>query len=121
MKSNSTGRWQKLAMASARDAHKNNFHSRRGIWYFEDLDVLCLYNNHPYTAGPVFREKELMELRRRLREAGIRELAYGTWPKQGPDRGYSYAMIIDTHRGMEALLSRWQGEVTWAVLQQIGD
>jgi hypothetical protein len=89
--------WAKLARACAKDAHENYFPSRRGIWYFADVDKLCIYNNNPYAGHPQLRDEETAAIREWLAAKGIRELAYATYP----DAGYTYAIIIDASEDME--------------------
>jgi hypothetical protein len=92
--------WAQFALVCAGDAHENHFPSRRGTWYITDLDVVVLYSNNPYVAGPTLRDEELAEFRERLRADGINELAYATYP----DDGYTYAMVLDARRDKQALL-----------------
>ena len=89
--------WELLAQVSARDACENNFSSRRGIYYYEDADVLCVYNNNPYAENPSLRDIETKKFRGWLKQQGIKELAYATYPKTGDDAGYTYAMLLDVH------------------------
>lgn len=88
--------WKDLAQKFAMDANENHFSSRRGIWFIEDKGVLCIYNNNPYEGFPDQRDKEVAAFRERLKEAGIKELAYATYPFDGDEYpGYTYAQIID--------------------------
>jgi HNH endonuclease len=65
--------------------------------------AFCLFNNRPYkkpgygnTMDHARRDRETNMFRRRLTEAGIVELGYGTYPPAGEDSaGYTYAMLID--------------------------
>jgi hypothetical protein len=61
----------------------------------EDVDKLCLYNNHPYARYPERRDEETAAFRRWLKANGIKELAYATYPETGVDAGATYAMIVD--------------------------
>lgn len=88
-------KWYHLARAAAADAGENYFPSRRGIWHFEDVDKLCIYNNNPYANDPERRDKETATFRDWLKSNGIKELAYATYPLTGEDAGYTYAMILD--------------------------
>ena len=90
-----------LARASARDAHIKHFSSRRGVWYFEDADLLVLYNNNPHE----HRDEELAALRDILVGHGIKELAFATYPRKGKDAGYTYAMVVDASRDREELVA----------------
>jgi hypothetical protein len=92
--SSDPNRWTAIAQCCAGDAHENHFESRRGIWHIQDLDVLCLYNNHPYGENFSGRDKATDLFRVWLKQQGIDELAYATYPKEGADAGYTYAMLI---------------------------
>lgn len=93
--------WQLCANDCARYANVENFSSRRGTYPFvpsfdeHGESVLCIYNNNPYASDPLLREDETNKFRQLLREEGIKEIAYATYPKSGEDAGYSYAMFID--------------------------
>jgi hypothetical protein len=93
-----TVNWHKWAELCAKDAFDNYFPSRRGIWYFEDLDVLVFYDNNPYDNDPLYmrRMDELCQYRHALNEAGLEELGFGT-----TEDGYSYALVIDAGRDRE--------------------
>ena len=106
--------WAAFAAACARDAHLMWFSSRRGVWYFEDCDVLVLYNNHPYK-HPTLRAEELAEFRGRLRADGIEELAYATYP----DDGYTYALVVDAGRDRERHLAAIMREITLKSLDRL--
>jgi len=86
--------WQEVADELAERAGDELFHSHRGVYFVEDRDVLCLYNNHPYK-NPDLRPREVRKLRQGLKRLGIPVLAYGESPKTGEDAGYTYAMILD--------------------------
>lgn len=100
--------WAEFAACCAHHAHTNWFASRRGSWYFEDLDVVVLYNNNPYAGHPTLRDEELAEFRERLRAEGIKELAYATYP----ECGYSYALVVDAGRDRETFLGDLMLEIT---------
>jgi len=89
--------WRRFAKGCAASAHEDHFASRRGVWYYEDLDVLVLYDNNPYADRPQRRGEELAEFRGRLRAAGVEELAYATYPEDG----YTYALVMDAGRDRE--------------------
>jgi len=95
--------WQRLAYHLAADANENNFPSRWGVWYFEDVDVLCFYDNNPNG----FRDNVIAEFRKQLGAAKIKELAFATYPPVGEqDAGYTCAMIVDASRDQaEALFN----------------
>ncbi len=105
--------WQALALGCARDAHENNFPSRRGVYGFSDANALCLYNNNPWAHDSALRDLETAEFRQRLAEAGIPKLAYATYPPPGEEgAGYTYAMII----GAGADRVAWVKETMYAIL-----
>ena len=104
-----------IAEVYAFHAHKNHFSSHRGVWYLEDKDVVVAFNNHPYSAGPSFREKELAEFRKRLAAAGLKELGFGTYP-QG---GYTYAMVIDAPRHQTEFISDVMAELADATCMEL--
>jgi hypothetical protein len=97
--------WYKLARHEAQVNHDSNFPSRRGIYHFEDLDVLLVYNNNPWADDPERRERETTAFREVLEKNGIKELAYATYPLTGADAGYSYAMVIDASHDRERFLA----------------
>ena len=84
--------WQGIADEYAHDAHAKRFEAKRGVWFLDDLEVLCVYNNNPYPG----RDTETAELCRRLKEAGIEMLAYSLYPPEGAERaGYTSVMLLD--------------------------
>jgi hypothetical protein len=104
--------WNRLAKMCASDAHEHHFPSRRGIWHVEDLDVLVIYNNNPYSEGPHLRDEEVAKIRLWLQAAGIEELAYATYPEDG----YTFAMVI---RAGEDQLGRVADAVTEITLKTL--
>jgi transcriptional regulator with XRE-family HTH domain len=104
--------WKAFAHGAAKDAHENHFPSRRGVWHFEDLDVLVLYNNNPYAKFPTIRDEETAEFRRRLAAEGIKELAYSTYPVGGESDGYTYAMVIDASQDRQ----NWVADTMFEIL-----
>jgi transcriptional regulator with XRE-family HTH domain len=107
--------WANLAKFLAEDAHENHFSSRRGVWHIEAVDVLCFYNNNPYASFPERRDQEVAEFRKRLKAAGIKELAYATYggetctpPVPG---GYTFAMIVDAGQDRQQELVDWWHEI----------
>jgi hypothetical protein len=94
--------WDAFAQKCAEDAHENHFPSRRGVWHFEDLDVLVFYNNNPYAKFPNARDEETAEFRAALKARGIEELAYAAYPPPEDDHpGYTYAMVVNASRDRE--------------------
>jgi transcriptional regulator with XRE-family HTH domain len=108
--------WKNFASFTAEDAYENHFPSRRGVWYFEYLDVLVLYNNNPYANFPTLRDEETAEFRRRLAAEGIKELAYATYPVGGESDGYTYAMVIDAGQDRE----KWVADTMYEILEESG-
>ena len=128
-------RWHVIALGCAKDAHENHFSSRRGVWHFEDLDVLVLYNNNPYAKLPNLRDEETAEFRRRLAAEGIQELGYATYPppSETDDQeaeqfsrkmaakgiktivhkggGYTYALVIKAGRDREDWVVQTMNEI----------
>jgi hypothetical protein len=88
----------KLARLAARDAHTNLFESHRGVYEVEGpvlaRPTVVYYNNHPYEGSPTRREEETAKLMEALKEAGIEELAYATYPVSGEQAGYTFAMVL---------------------------
>jgi hypothetical protein len=94
-----TRNWKRFALILAQDAFENHFSFRRGVWFCEDIDVLAVYNNNPYANYPELRDEETAKFRTAMEKAGIKVLAYATYPPEGKeDAGYSYAMILDASR-----------------------
>ena len=96
--------WNALARALAMDAHEDNFHVHWGYWDLEDTGQSCVYNNR---GDSEMRRKHLAEFRRRMEAEGIRELAFASYPEQGEDAGFTFAMILDC--GPEGLT--WAADV----------
>jgi hypothetical protein len=104
--------WQEFARKCAADAHENHFGDRRGARYLEDTDVLCFFNNNPYASGTNRRDQEVAGFRDRMKAAGIKELAYATWPPAGRESaGYTFAMIVDASRDQQDRLDNWWMEL----------
>jgi len=103
-----------LACDLAREAHEDNFGSRRGIGFFEDVpNTLYLYDNNPYKGAPGQREAEHRELRECLARKGILVAGtarYPTWGTENGDVGeYTIATVFiapDEH-GLAALQDEW--------------
>lgn len=90
------GEWKTLARSLAADAFNNCFSTRRGVWFVEDMGVLCLFNNNPYAKHPTLRDRETEAFRGQMKNAGIKVLAYATYPApDARDAGYTYAMLLD--------------------------
>jgi hypothetical protein len=106
--------WKRLALEAAREAHEDNFSSRCGVWGFEDSDTLVIYNNNPYSDSATRRDTETAAFRAWMKAERMQELAYATYPREGKDAGYSYAMVIrmggdrqdDVVEALDAILAR---------------
>ena len=104
--------WELFPKRCAKDAHENCFSSRCGSWYFEDRDVVVIYNNHPYAVYPERRDEELVQFRNWLRAEGIQELSFATYP----ETGYSYAIILDVSKDRETFVVEAMREIMLKVL-----
>jgi hypothetical protein len=87
--------------------------SRRGVYPINGIpaqpsEVLCLYNNNPYGADTGLRDDETARLRTRLDAAGIRELAYATYPAESE---YTYAMLLAVGAEQLPVVREFIGEV----------
>ena len=102
--------WQGFARACAEDAHENHFSSRRGTWYFEDLDVVVLYDNNP-TKDPEMRQAAIMRLRRELAAAEVEQLASAVYPTSGLLYGYTWLTILDASRDREEFIRDLWGNI----------
>jgi transcriptional regulator with XRE-family HTH domain len=97
---------QRLAGNLAEDAHENHFSSRRGLWYLDDVEAVCLYNNNPYAFDDTLRDRETKVLRKKLAAAGYKQLAYQTYPLPGEEgEGYTYALILQAGEDDMAAIS----------------
>lgn len=93
--------WEEIALLEAKEAHKNNFSSRMGIFPLEvspTKEVLVHYNNNPWAGAPERRDQETAMFRAWLDKRGVTELAYATYPSSGTDKDYSYAMLLEAPR-----------------------
>jgi hypothetical protein len=102
--------WPGFARCCAQAAFEGSRSTPYGLYACKDEDpegtinVLVLYNNQPHPDDPLLRDLEMEEIRRRLREEGIGELALATYPIGGPDDGHTYAMVLDVGEGLEDLV-----------------
>lgn len=114
--------WRFLVELYAEEMHTLCFPSRRGTFAVETRNgevVLCLYNNNPWPdfsdGKSALRDEETSRLRTWLAEHGLAEVAYATFPRTGPSRGYSFAMIIDCPENMADELRHQVSELAgWA-------
>jgi len=117
--------FQKWASICAADASENHFESRRGIYPMTLWDsvsfggVLCIYNNNPYSAGSHFREEETARIRAWLHEQKIEELGYATYPPDGEEAGYTYAMLIRADQDKQDAIKRELEKITCETFRRI--
>jgi hypothetical protein len=84
------------------DAFTNHFDSHRGVWHYEDLDVLVVYSNHPYDRDPLLRDWELDLLLGKLAAFGVTVHARASYP----DDGYTVALVLDARGDRQSLATR---------------
>ena len=84
-----------LAAWFARDAYEHR-RGTRALFLIDDR-WLILYDAAPSAQ----RERELAALRDWLSAESIGELAYSIWPESGAERGYGFAIVLDTVRENE--------------------
>lgn len=85
-----------LACRAARAAFDDEFSSRRGVWFYEDLNVVVIFNNNPFNDASI-RPKELKLLVKELKKLGIKTLArgqYGDILKNSEER-YTQTLVLD--------------------------
>jgi hypothetical protein len=87
--------WKQTARMLAGIANGALVSHRRGVFFVPVIDKLCVFNNNPYSNDATATDREIEELRERLKAAGIFELAYGEYPERGAEEGYSWAMLLD--------------------------
>ena len=106
--------WEKMAWKAARKAHHRFFAVRRGTWYMEDIGVVVVFNNNPYTVHPEKRDQELALFRECLKDLGLSELGFAKYPKNE----YTFAMLIRSPRENERLLADTMHEAMMEVLRR---
>lgn len=82
--------YYELACELAVDAAENHIESRRGIWHLEREDLLCIYDNNPYSDDPDARPRQNFRIVRRLREEDIAVLGHGH-----DDDHYTTTILLD--------------------------
>ncbi|MGO9836086.1 MAG: helix-turn-helix domain-containing protein [Polyangiaceae bacterium] len=101
-------RWHKAAAKVAREAHEQDFESRRGAYRLTGRTPgLCLYDNNPWpdVSWPTLEKPEsgtralqFNELMAWCEEQGIKALANAAYPPPGPGEdqpGYTRALLLD--------------------------
>lgn len=112
--------WKDHAKAQAKIAHQDKFVSRRGVVYLPDLKILCVYNNYPDSKGWNHRDEETKEFRKKLKEAGIKELAYATHGgREQPD--YTYAMLLEAGEDRQQWVVDTLQEIVNNTLSRLAD
>jgi hypothetical protein len=93
----STDNVNHLCDAFAREAHEENFESRRGTYLFTDSDLVMYYDNNPWAGDPDLRPKQQAEIKAAMAAAGFPAVAEGSYPKKGPRFGSKRS--VNTPRG----------------------
>ena len=85
-----------LACRAAKNAFENEFSSRRGVWFFEDWDLVVIFNNNPFTDRS-FRARELRMLVKELKTLGIRTIARGQFGDslENSEELYTQTLVLD--------------------------
>jgi hypothetical protein len=111
------GRLDEVARDAACFAHLIEFQSHRGCYPLKVPEgmVLILYNNAPYRAGREYRARELVRIRQRIDQLGLKEEAFATFPVSGAKAGYTYALVVSPW-SMDA-----QAKVAQVVLDETGN
>ena len=90
---------QKWADYFANDFGENHFESRRGVWHIEDIDCLLLYDNNPYANDADRRPRQMKEITKRLKKAGIKTLACGGSEDEVHEgEPYTVSLLLDCSR-----------------------
>jgi transcriptional regulator with XRE-family HTH domain len=93
--------WGLLAANAAKDAHENNFSSRRGVYVVERAGIVY-YDNNPFKLpreqDP--REDLISRFRDFLKRSGLKEKASAYWPVSGESKDYTFAMAIQADEYM---------------------
>jgi hypothetical protein len=85
--------YYEMACELAIDAVENHIETRRGIWHLEREDLLCIYDNNPYSDDPDARPRQNHRITKRLGDVGISVLAHGH-----SDDQYTTTMLLDCSR-----------------------
>ena len=96
------------ATAHAEDAYLKH-RGERAVFGLDEWVVI--YDAHPYVNDPGRRGRELAELRDWLQREAIGELAFAEFPESGDEKGFAFAMVLDTVRSgdVHAALNRILG------------
>ena len=87
--------WGWLAANAAKEAHEENFSSRRGLYVVEGTGIVY-YDNNPLKLPREkdAREKLIAEFRAFLKRSDLKEKASAYWPVSGDSKDYTFAMVI---------------------------
>jgi hypothetical protein len=96
--------WTHIANTHAGNCFMRNFSARRGVYYDPEHKCLILFSNNPYSE-PQGRVDELEEVRTRIAVRGWKELGFGSYPPDGEDAHYSYAMVVDAQESDQKALT----------------
>lgn len=102
--------WEEFAVHLAEKAHNYESSTRWGHSLLNELpsasgQVIWVFNKNLPQLENRRRDEEVERFRRQMREAGIQELAYGTYPLPGmKDAGYTYVMILDADEAQSFLV-----------------
>jgi hypothetical protein len=93
--------WGWLAANAAKEAHEENFSSRRGVYVVQGAGIVY-YDNNPFNLP---REKDLREeliaqFREFLRRSNLKEKSSAYWPVSGESKDYTFAMVIQAEEFM---------------------
>ena len=85
-----------LACRAAKSAFDDEFSSRRGVWFYDDLNVVVIFNNNPFNDVSI-RRKELKLLVKELKKLGIKTLARGQYGDilENSEERYTQTLVLD--------------------------
>jgi len=106
--------WSWMAANAAKEAHEENFSSRRGLYVVEGVGIVY-YDNNPFELpreeDP--REELIEEFRAFLIRSNLKEKASAYWPVSGESKDYTFAMTIEVEEFMlESIRIAFQSLVT---------
>ena len=93
--------WGWLAANAAKEAHEENFSSRRGFYIVKGAGIVY-YDNNPFKLP---REKDpreglISQFRDFLKRSNLKEKASAYWPVSGASKDYTFAMVIQAEEFM---------------------
>lgn len=93
--------WDLLAQDAAKDAHDNNFPSRRGLYAVENVGIVY-YDNNPFKLPREQdrREELISQFRAFLNRSNFQEKACAYFPTSGESKDYTFAMVIQAEAFM---------------------